>query len=227
MRLKLLLICMLTVCTALTCSAVRADGVIPVVNGSFDSHDAFTTSCVSGCLFNFGPIPGWTASGQAGSFEPDPTQFNLPLPGAGIVAYSNGGTLTQDVGVAVQDNTTYVLTVDIGHRLNYFLTSYSIALDDGSTPLCSTPLTSDGSITPGTFAVVTLTCTTGSSVAPGDLTIVLTSSGNQIDFDNVSLVDPVATPEPSAVILMLVGLGFVALLWKYSSRKNASQVGAC
>jgi hypothetical protein len=74
---------------------------------------------------------------------------------------------------------------------------------------------------------VTLTCPTGFAVAPGDLTIVLTGGGPEIDFDNVSLVDPVATPEPSAVLLMVVGLGFVALLWKYSGRKDALQEGAC
>jgi len=224
-RSRLLFVCALFVCSALTCGALRADGVVPVTNGSFDAHGIFTQACVSGCQFNTGPIPGWTLSGVGGSFLPDPTQFNLPLPGAGIVAFSNGGTISQDLGIGVQTNSTYTLNVDIGHRLNYSSTTYAIALDDGSSTLCSTPLISDNLINPGTFAGVTLTCTIGSSVAPGDLTIVLTSGGNQIDFDNVSL--SVATPEPSAIVLMIVGLGFVALLWKHSSRKGALQSGAC
>ena len=225
MRSRLLFLCAVFVCTALTCGALRADGVVPVTNGSFDSQGTFTQACVSGCMFNTGPIPGWTLTGVGGSFMPDPTQFTLPLPSAGIVAFSNGGTILQDLGIGVQSNSTYTLTVDIGHRLNYPSTTYSIALDDGSSTLCTRPLISDSFITPGQFAGVTLTCTTGSPVAPGDLTIVLTSGGNQIDFDNVAL--SVVTPEPSAILLMIVGLGFVALLWKYSSRKDALQRGVC
>jgi hypothetical protein len=57
---------------------------------------------------------------------------------------------------------------------------------------------------------VFLTCTTGFAVASGDLTIVLTSNRNQIDFDNVTL--SVVTPEPSAVLLKVAGLALVALL---------------
>ena len=43
-------------------------------------------------------------------------------------------------------------------------------------------------------------------IAPGDLTIVLSSSGPQVDFDNsVNLVDPTNTPEPSSLALLGVG----------------------
>lgn len=225
MRSKVLLICALSFCTALTCGAVRADGVIPVVNASFESHNAFTNGCGTGCLFNVAQIPGWTVTGVGGSFQPNSSQFILPLPDGNVVAFSNGGTISQDLGVSVQGNSTYTLSVDVGHRLDGLVTNYSIALLDGSTSLCATPTASNGSFAAGTFLDVILTCTTGFAVDPGDLSIVLTAGGGQIQFDNVSL--SVATPEPSAVLLMVVGLGFVALMWRYSGRKDALQRGVC
>jgi hypothetical protein len=233
-RQKLLLVCIFSFCAALTCGAVRADGVIPVVNASFENTSGSLLNCGTGCLFNnLKSIPGWTVggSGLAGSLEPNSpansSMFTQPVPDGSFVAYSNGGTISQTLGVSVLADSTYTLSVDIGRRLDAsgtLGTMYSIALEDGSATLCSTPLTSNGGISKGAFADVILTCTTGSTVTPGALTIVLTSGGNQIDFDNVSLA--VATPEPSAVALMVVGLGFVALLCRSSRRKDLFQEGA-
>ena len=223
MRSRVLLVCALSFFTGLTCGAAHADGVIPVVNASFESHGTLV-GCGVGCSYNLGPITGWTITGVGGSFGPSSSQLTLPSQDGSFVAFSNGGTISQDLGVGVQTNSTYTLSVDIGHRAG-LTSTYSIALDDGSATLCSSPLISNGPITAGQLAGVTLTCTTGFAVAPGDLTIVLTAGGSQIDFDNVNL--SVATPEPSAVSLMLVGLGFVGLLWRYSGRKDALQKGAC
>jgi hypothetical protein len=226
MRLKLIFLCAFTICAALTCGTAHADGVIPVVNASFESLGTLV-GCGVGCAYSSGPIPGWTITGIGGSYQPSSSQLTLPSQDGSFVAYSNGGTISQDLGVSVQANSTYTLSVDIGHRAG-LVSTYSIALDDGSATLCTTnPANSNGGIPVGTFATVTLTCTTGFAVAPGDLTIVLTAGGQQIDFDYVSLVDPVATPEPAAVLLMVVGLGFVALFWGYSGRKDALQRGAC
>lgn len=220
MRLKLITLGLFAICAALTCGAVHADGVVPIANASFEQHDPFTSGCGLNCAFNAGSsIPDWTVTGAGGSFQPSSSFFTLPLPDGNVVAYSNGGTISQDLGVSVQGNSTYTLSVDVGHRLDGLVTNYSIALYDGSTPLCSTPTASNGSFTAGTFLDVTLNCTTGFSVTPGDLSIVLTAGGGQIQFDDVSLA--VSTPEPSAVLLMVFGLGFVALLWKYSGRGDA------
>jgi hypothetical protein len=230
-RQKLLLVCIFSFCAALTCGAVRADGVIPVQNASFETSGPLS-GCGTGCSYNTGPIPGWTlgGSGLAGSFEPNSSTLNLPLPDGNFIAYSNGGTISQTLGISVQADATYTLSVDIGRRLDASgspKNTYSIALDDGSAMLCTTPTTSNSGISAGTFVDVTLTCTTGSVVTPGLLTIVLTSGGvggAQIDFDNVSLA--VATPEPSAVFLMVVGLGYVALLCRYSRHKDLLQARA-
>lgn len=226
MRVKVLLLCIVSICAGLTCGAAHADGVIPVVNASFESHNPYSNGCGIGCLFNFAQIPGWTISGAglAGSFQPNSSYLTLPLPDGNVVAYSNGGTISQDLGVLVQGNSTYSLSVYVGHRLDGLVTNYSIALYDGASPLCATQAASNGNFAAGSFLDVILNCTTGSGVTPGDLSIVLTSTGGQIQFDNVSLV--VSTPEPSSVALMITGFGFVALLFKYSRRKGFSEQAA-
>ena len=215
MRLRLGVILLLALCFAVSGGAAWADGV-PVQNASFETTNALTSSCGLGCAFNNGPIPDWTITGAGGggSFQPSTTFFNLPLPNGSIIAYSNGGTISQILGVTVQPDSTYTLSVYVGDRLDGEVANYSIALDDGSATLCSTPSASNGAITPGTFAEVTLTCSTGATVAPGDLAIVLTSVGTQSDFDNVAL-NVVQAPEPASYLLLLIGLGAMVVFFRY------------
>lgn len=203
----------LALCFAASAGAAWADGV-PVQNASFETTNALSAPCGSGCAFNAGPIPDWTITGSGGSFQPSTTYFNLPLPNGSIVAYSNGGTISQLLGVTVQPDSTYTLSVYVGDRLDGLVTNYSIALDDGSTSLCSTPTASNGAITPGTFADVTLTCSTGATVTPGDLAIVLTSDGPQIDFDSVTL-NAVQSPEPASYLLLCIGLGAMVVFFRH------------
>jgi hypothetical protein len=110
---------------------------------------------------------------------------NPSLPAGPTVAFSNGGTISQTLaGIGLQPNTTYRLSVYIGHRLDGFITNYTLSLQAGSTVLQSVS-GSDSTITAGTFANIVLTYTTGGTVAPGDLTVVLTIAGSQIDLDGV------------------------------------------
>jgi len=215
-RLGLGVILLLALCFTVSGGAAWADGV-PVANASFETTYPLTVSCGSGCAYNGGgAIPDWTVTGSGGSFQPSTTFFNLPLPGGptdSIVAYSNGGTISQILGVTVQPDSTYTLSVYVGDRLDGEVANYSIALDDGSTTLCSTPTASNGAIAPGTFEDVTLTCSTGATVAPGALTIVLTSAGTQSDFDNVSL-NVVQSPEPASYLLLLIGLGSMVVFFR-------------
>jgi hapalindole biogenesis HpiC1 cyclase-like protein len=119
-------------------------------------------------------------------------------------------------------DTTYTLSVDVGHRLDGLETGYSIGLDAGSTALGAFT-GSNSTITPGTFANEVFTYTTGSTVTPGDLTIVLGSVFVQSNFDNVRLTTAsgsgVSVPEPSDVLLLVMGLGCLAL-FRRSSRKG-------
>jgi RHS repeat-associated protein len=86
----------------------------------------------------------------------------------------------------LQPNATYTLTVAVGHRLDGYTNSYTIALQAGGTTLSSVS-GNNSSIAIGTFQDQVVTYTTGSTVTPGDLAIVLTSGGIQVDFDYVRL----------------------------------------
>lgn len=210
---SLLLRCTFVGCLGLVLSgAAWADG-IAIQNASFEVHNPFTNPCLgTGCAYNFGPIPGWTGGG---SFQPSSVYLNLPLPDGNVVAYSNGGSISQTLGVSLLPNSTYTLSVFVGDRLDNENTSYSLSLLAGSTTLCTFGGL-NSAITPGTFADETCTYHSGASVPTGDLSIVLTSAGTQTDFDNVSLdVASVVVPEPSSMALLAAGLLGVALLSGY------------
>lgn len=214
---KLAVISAFALCLGFAGKPALADQ-LSIQNASFETTNPLTFPCAgSGCGFNFGPIPGWTITGQSGSWQPSSFYYNLPLPDGNIVAYTNGGTISQTLtGIPALPNTFYTLSVFIGHRLDGFANNFSIALDAGSTTLCSFSGSNSG-ITSGTFADETCTFQTGSVVPTGDLSIVLTGAGAQIDFDNVT----VGTPEPSSVLLTGSGLLCVMLLLACSKRKES------
>jgi hypothetical protein len=127
----------------------------------------------------------------------------------------------------VLPNATYTLSVDVGRRVDVSGVNYSLNLLDGSNILGScTQSGSNALIAAGTFADITLTCTTGSSVPAGFLGIELTGDGRQIDFDNVQLdvtTSTVSTPEPSVLALTCVGLLMGGLLFMRSRRNRYLQ----
>lgn len=226
MRLLASIICAVGLCLCLSGGA-WGDSV-SIQNASFETTSPLTAPCAGPetCLYNFGPIPGWSITGSSGSFEPSSAYFSLPLPDGSILAFTNGGTISQTLtGISLLANSTYTLSVDVGRRFDVVAANYSISLYDGSTALCTTG-GSNASIAAGSFIDATLTCTTGASVPSGFLGIVLTGDGRQIDFDNVRLdVASVSTPEPSVLVLMLTTLG-VGLLFARSRRNQHLQVAS-
>ncbi len=225
-RLLVSIFCALVFCLCLTGGA-WGDSV-PIQNASFETTNPLVASCAGPetCLFNFGPIPGWSTAG-AGSFEPSSSFFSLPLPDGNIVAYTNGGGISQILtGTSLLANSIYTLSVDVGRRFDVLAANYSISLLDGPNVFCTTS-GSNGSFAAGTFVDITLTCATGSSVPSGFLGITMGGDGRQIDFDNVRLdVVPTSTPEPSVLVLMLTGLGIVGLLFARSRRNHNLQVAS-
>jgi hypothetical protein len=224
-RLLISAVCALTFCLLTT--GAWADSV-PILNASFETTNTLSPNCLgTGCAFNFA-IPDWnnlSSNTAAGSFRPgsNTLYFTSSLPSGNIVAFINGGGISQTLGVSVLPNATYTLSVDVGRRVDVSGVNYSLNLLDGSNILGScTQSSSNASIAAGTFADITLTCTTGSSVPAGLLGIELTGNGRQVNFDNVQLnvtTGAVSTPEPSALAFTFVGL-FVGGLLSLRSRRN-------
>jgi len=223
-------VCALAFCMLTT--GAWADS-ISVQNSSFDlvGNQGLNSSCAgTDCSFNDvaqGFIPDWTPSfnASAGSFHPGSsmTYFSTDV---GTVAYINNGSLSQMLGVSVLPDSTYTLSVDVGRRFDFAGVNYSLSLLDGSNVLGTcTQSGSNASIAAGTFADITLTCTTGASVPAGLLGIELAGSGTQVDFDNVhlSVESVVSTPEPGALALTLVGLLMGGLLFVHSRRSRYLQ----
>jgi hypothetical protein len=183
---------------------------VPIANPSFEITNPLTNSCGTGCAYNSGPIPGWTTmGGQAGSWQPNSTYFTSPVPDGSIIAYSNGGSISQTLSASLIPNMTYTLSVAVGDRLDPgFTTTYTIALYAGSI-LLSSITGSNATIPSGTFQDESLSYHAGAAPLSGQLGIVLTSVGPQSDFDNVRLT---ATPEPGTLALMATGLGLMFLV---------------
>jgi len=222
MRARILGIAMLLVCVALVGGSVRADG-ITVQNSSFETFNTLTVNCAVGCNYNTGPVAGWVTTGvEAGSWQPGSTgvYFNAgAVPDGSTIAYVVDGSLSQDLGVGLEANSTYNLSVDVGDRLDGFMSgNYTIALDVNGVSMCSFTGNS-ASIAPGTFAEETCSFVAPASVPSGDLSVVLSGSNGQATFDNVT-VDPVDTPEPSSAALLGFGLCFVALFGAFYKRKQ-------
>jgi hypothetical protein len=190
--------------------------VVPVNNPSFEMTSALNLSGPTYGKWNKGPITSWTLTGEGGSWQPDTVAARSysSVPAGMTVAYSNGGTIYQDLSASLLSNTTYTLSVDVGHRLDGLETNYTLAIYAGGNLLIKSADTSNGAIPIGTFADETVTFTSGANVAPGQkLRIVLTSTGQQTDFDDVSLTAS-AIPEPASLSLLAAGCGLMLFVFR-------------
>jgi PEP-CTERM motif len=190
---------------------------ITIQNASFEITNPLITPCGTGCAFNNGPIPGWTSTGgQQGSWQPSSAYFSSPVPDGSIVAYSNGGTISQTLSASLLADTLYTLSVAVGNRLDAvsggFATTYIIQLFAGNT-LLNSITGSNTDIPLGTFQDVSFNYMSGVTLPSGNLSIALSSVGPQSDFDNVRLT-ATSVSEPGSLTMLAAGLGLALFVFR-------------
>ena len=143
------LLLLFTFAGALVCTA-SAQTSIPIFNPAFNT-DALNCTPSAYC-YEQGGISGWLTGPSTGIIKPGTAQFPGGVPEGANVAYLGGssitGSLSQALGATLQANTTYTLTLHVGHRLDEPFTGYLSSLQAGGVTVAS----SSGPIPPaGTF----------------------------------------------------------------------------
>jgi hypothetical protein len=189
---------------------------ITVTNASFETlpPGGLIFGCLGpACAYNFdGVIPGWTTNNTpSGEFHPgspaNTTYFNS-VPDGSVIAYMNAaGMITQSVGTVSAAGQLYTLLVDVGLRND--LAGQPV----GTTQLVigSTVINGTGTApTAGNWSTYSTTYVTSAADIGNTITIQLSSTGVQGDFDNVRLdASPAPTPEP--ITAGLLGFGLLAV----------------
>ena len=206
---------------ALVSNSASASPLNLVANGSFDAGVSLpfpnTVGCGANpsCSYNNGPITDWNISGGQAGLQNLGPNILLPLSNP-AEAYTNGSVIWQTINNLVVGQ-TYELQVAVGQRFDGYNGIPVIDLYEGAG--LGGLLFVNRTLTPpsaGSWFV-----STGSGVAPSTtVTIALTNTGLQGNFDNVSLT--ATTPLPSTWTMLIagfVGLGFLAYR---GTKKNAA-----
>jgi PEP-CTERM motif len=163
-------------------------------------------SCGTNCSFSSGLITGWTVVGTAGQFQPGPpatTAYFNSVPDGVTVAYDNNGSISQTVAPLVQLGVIYTLQVDVGVRKDVGNPGTEALVINGNTYFAT-----GVPATPGGWSTFTATYTGTAADVGKAITIQLSSTGAQGDWDNVRLSDSTNVPEPASGLLM--GLALLA-----------------
>lgn len=205
---------------ALLLAQVVATGPV-IQNPSFEQSAVLPNVDTALGSYSVGGVPGWTVTGAAGLWQPTAREFTSALPDGSTLAWSNGGTLSQDLGVPAAANATYTLTVHAGRRIEGYVATYTVNLNAGTTNLC-TATGSNGDFAAGTFKQISLTCPAGATPPTGNLSISLGATGTQVNFDNVTL----ASGPPPPFVFPLTGFGTFTFPLMLSSVPDCSD-GTC
>jgi len=195
----------------LAAAAIAATSAIAspltVNNFSFETlpGGGLPSPCGPGCSYSTAPAPGWVTTGSSGQFQPGvtPGPYFNSLSDGPTSAYTNGGVFSQTILPTVQLGMLYVLSVDIGYRLDTSFAGTARLLINGN------PYDALG-VTPvrGTFGTFTATYTGLAADVGQAITIELNSNGSQGNWDNVRLdgTAPSVVPEPATLFLLAPAL---------------------
>jgi len=193
-------------------------GTIYVDNFSFETlpNGGLNYGCGGSCAFSLdSPIPGWNATGTYGQFIPGGYGGNPNAYDGSVLAYSNGGTISQTVGPEAIAGETYTLSVEVLTRTDKSQDA-SVQLEFGGSVCGTAPVVNAG---PGTWNDFTVSCTATGAQAGDSITILLTTQGlGQGDYDDVQLS---SVPEPSVLLLLTLGLLGLCSGWFGKSRTAA------
>lgn len=212
MRAKFSSVAALTICLLFLTSGGFAQ-IIPVANFSFETlpSEGLNNSCGGTCAYSTGEaIPGWTTIGSDGQWIPGGYAGNPPAYLGNYLAYSNGGTISQNVAVVIAGG-TYTLQVEMLQRTDWPLTGVAQLTVNGVVVATATG-TSGGS---GTWSDWTAHFTATPAEAGKELGILLTANGAQGDFDDIRL----NLPERSNVASLL-GFGIFNLAAVFGVRRK-------
>lgn len=157
------------------------------------------------------PVPGWTVTGYAGSWNPPSTVCYDAIPDGVHIIYGHTGTstFTQTLSATLIANTTYTLQVEVGHRKDVSFVGYQVQFLAGGNLLAQ----DNNTLFPAanTFLTSTVTFSTQNIHAylGQALQIKLVSLGAQTNFDKVRLDANTVVPECSSLLLCGLCLAFL------------------
>jgi hypothetical protein len=200
------------------CGVTLAASPVAITNASFETlpSGGLNVPCGGTCAYSEGvAIPGWTDGGDTGQWITGGYGGNPSAINGTVLAYTNDGYISQDVGAALAGS-TYTLVVALLHRADYPMAGV-IQLEIGGTVVATATGADQG---PGTWSDWTATYTASAADAGKTVTILLSATTNQGDFDNVRLNSSLtSTPEPTSFALAALAIPMLALLRKRLSRR--------
>ena len=146
--------------------------------------------------------------------------------GVNHTGVQEGQEVAQNLGVSAPANTTLTLTVAVGNRNSNFSVAGNesrFGIYAGGSAQAGGTLLAEGVIDASVFAEsafvdTTLVFNTGASPVAGDLWISLQSTGtNRAHFDNIRLDSVPPIPEPSTIVLLVMGC--LGMIWMKRRRR--------